>query len=58
VVDRVGGGVAFEAATDLRPILWEKVRFGAAIWAACISSAVLAQYGVLTLTGTEGAAII
>jgi hypothetical protein len=50
--------VAFEAATGLRPILWEKVRFGAAIWAACISSAVLAQYGVFTLTGTEGAAIV
>jgi hypothetical protein len=50
--------VAFEAATGLRPILWEKVCFGAAIWAACISSAVLAQYGVFTLTGTEGAAIV
>ena len=48
------GVVAFEAATSLRPSLLEAERLGTT-WAACTSSSVPAQYGVLMLTGAEGA---
>ena len=49
--------VAFEAATNLRPILSENERFGAANRAASTSSAVGAQYGSLTLTGAEATTV-
>ena len=48
----VGVGVAFEAATCLRP-----ERLGVTTWGACISSAVGAQYGSLVVMGVEGVTV-
>jgi hypothetical protein len=49
----VGVGVAFEAATCLRP-----ERLDVTTWAACVSAAVGAQYGSLVVTGVEGVAVV